>query len=105
MPTDTVSFVHGWELLLETRTYDTIVDIRPAALYARGHIPGAIHVPYEQVQDWTTRSTPPDARILVVDSSGARAAEMAFWMRRHHRAADCLEGGISQWNGPLERSP
>ena len=41
--------------------------------------------------------------VLVVDPGGARAAEMAVWLRRHGIDASYLVGGYAQWTGPLER--
>ena len=34
---------------------------------------------------------------------GARAAEMAVWLRRHGIDASYLVGGYSQWTGSLDR--
>ena len=41
--------------------------------------------------------------MLVIDPGGARAAEMAVWLRRHDIQASYLVGGYAQWTGPLER--
>jgi len=40
--------------------------------------------------------------ILLVDEGGARAAEMAVWLRARGQPACYLVGGMSAWRGPLE---
>jgi rhodanese-related sulfurtransferase len=43
--------------------------------------------------------------VLIVDTAGARAAEMAMWLRTRSYQASSLEGGIFAWRGTLEVGP
>jgi rhodanese-related sulfurtransferase len=42
--------------------------------------------------------------VLLVDEGGARAAEMAVWLRARGVNARYLVGGMSTWRGAVERS-
>lgn len=57
-PDDTTG-VDTDELLRRLQSGDTVVlDVRPAAEYAAGHLPGAIHIPLEQLETrWTELPT------------------------------------------------
>jgi rhodanese-related sulfurtransferase len=62
-PDDTTA-VDTDELLARLRAGDTVVlDVRPAAEYAAGHLPGALHIPLEELADRLTE-LPPDADIV-----------------------------------------
>lgn len=47
----------------------------------------------------------PGECVLVVDPAGARAAEMATWLRARGVEAGYLEGGYAAWTGPLVKDP
>lgn len=51
------------------------VDVRTAAEYARGHVAGAIHIPYNQMGDrWPELEEHRDRRMLVYCLSGSRSS-------------------------------
>ncbi|MCK6505825.1 rhodanese-like domain-containing protein [Myxococcota bacterium] len=94
--------VEAWQLLCGEVQPGQVVDLRQPDRFARGHLPGAQNLPYERLQAEAatldrTRS------VLLVDPAGARAAELATWLRARGYDAGYLEGGIAAWTGPLER--
>ena len=103
IPTPMPFDVSAWQVEFGEIVPDSIIDIRQPRLFDRGHIRGAINVPYEQLQGPGLDRINREHAVLVVDPSGARAAEMAMWLRRHGYDAGYLIGGYTRWNGPLER--
>ncbi len=97
--------VHAWQLLCGEISVDEVVDMREPERFERGHLEGAICLTYNRFQDESLDLLGEDSLILVVDPGGARAAEMATWLRRMGRRACFLEGGMSAWTGSLERGP
>jgi rhodanese-related sulfurtransferase len=94
--------VQPWELTSEAIVPDVIVDIRTREQFDRGHISGAIHLPYERFQVDADSMLSAEGLVLVVDPAGARAAEMAVWLRGTGRNVCYLKGGMAAWRGPLE---
>ena len=95
----------------------TLIDLRPAEMFARGHLPGAVHLDLFGVSLIDTSPAPLDAflwmighllvargvsadRTVVVydDQSGIRAAR-AFWFLEFfgHPDPRLLDGGVSAW--------
>ncbi|MFI6513048.1 ArsR/SmtB family transcription factor [Streptosporangium sp. NPDC050855] len=75
-----------------------VVDVRPAAAHARGHVPGAVSVPLAELRD-RLGELPRDAEIVaycggpycVVSPQAVRL------LRDHGLRARTLEGGITRW--------
>ena len=89
----------AWELQVGMADPGLIIDLREPEAFRRGHLPGATNTPYHQLQ----AAPLPAGPALLVDEAGARAAEMAVFLRRKGAAARYLEGGMAAWTGPLER--
>ncbi len=84
-----------------------IVDVRSAAEFRTGHIPGAMHVPFWAVllrlKDFPDRKTP----VVLTCEHGPRAqlaqAQLGF---AGYRQVDLLQGHMSGWRRagfPLEK--
>lgn len=59
------------------------IDVRDADAYARGHVPGARHVPGGQlIQNIDKYVIVRNARIVLGDDDGIRAGVVAFWLHR-----------------------
>ena len=82
-----------------------LVDVRSAAEFAAGHIPGAINIPLEQFEsrlDDLSR----EAQLVLICQRGPRA-RMAAGLLDGRRRSAVLEGGTSAWSAaglPLVRS-
>jgi rhodanese-related sulfurtransferase/DNA-binding transcriptional ArsR family regulator len=87
------------ELLERVEHGDVLVlDVRPAAEYAAGHIPGAVSVPLEELQA-RVGELPPDAEIVAYCRGpycllASSALEM---LRGHGFRARRLEDGLPEW--------
>ncbi len=92
-----------WQLQTGALQPEQILDLRAPDRFARGHLRGAVNVPYNAFQEEALQVLDPDRTVMVVDPGGARAAEMATWLRARGFRAGYLEGGMSAWIGPLER--
>jgi rhodanese-related sulfurtransferase len=96
--------IHSWELENQLFSPGYIIDMRSAEQFSRGHIPNACNVPYECFQVDAEPLVTEGVPILVVDEGGARAAEMAVWLRARGWDGRYLSGGMSAWRGVLESS-
>jgi len=74
--------------------YGKLIDVRSAAEYAVGHIPGAINVPLEEVEARTADIG--QGPVLLVCEAGTRAAIAAGWLEGR-QAVSVLEGGTAAW--------
>ena len=96
--------VETWELASEGVVPDVIVDIRTTEQFAKAHLHGAINITYNDFQLVVLDEIDVSASILLVDAGGARAAEMAVWLRGKDVRAQYLVGGMAAWRGPLEKA-
>jgi rhodanese-related sulfurtransferase len=85
-----------------------LVDIRPVADFAAGHITGAVSIPLRaQFATWLGWLLPDDAPLAFVLGSGQDPGEVAWQALKigYERLAGRLDGGIHAWKadgGPLE---
>jgi rhodanese-related sulfurtransferase len=59
-----------------------VVDVRTPAEYAAGHLPGAVNVPFDEVQRRAAEIGPPDAPVLLYCRSGRRSAIATDTLRK-----------------------
>ncbi len=80
-----------------------MIDVRSADEYAAGHIPGAMNVPLDEIEnrlDDLSRLGP----VLVVCQSGQRAEMACTLIGARHPGLRLLQGGTDAWvqaGGPL----
>ena len=74
----------GWMLL----------DVRTDEEWATGHIPGAVHIPMQELGD---RLDEVADRVVCVCAVGARSARVTQWLVGQGREAVNLDGGIWAW--------
>ncbi len=80
-----------------------IVDLREAALYRAGHIPGARNIPFEQFND-RINELDPDSKIVLVCHSGPMGdISGQLLAERGYPNVSNVRGGMTAWNGGLER--
>ncbi|MFF7340798.1 rhodanese-like domain-containing protein [Streptomyces sp. NPDC008163] len=83
-----------------TRLHElTVIDVRTPGEYAGGHLPGALNIPLDRIQQAL-----PDIRhaaergdILVVCASGARSEKACRVLADHHISTATLSGGTGAW--------
>ena len=81
-----------------------IVDVRREDEYAEGHIPGAILIPNESIEDTPPKELPDlDQIILVYCRSGRRSKEAARKLVDMGYANVYEFGGIIDWTGEIEK--
>ncbi|MFD3547039.1 rhodanese-like domain-containing protein [Streptomyces sp. NPDC058655] len=85
-----------------------LVDVRPVADFAAGHIPGAISIPLrDQFATWLGWLLPDDAPLVFVTAAGQDLAEITWQALKigYERLAGVLDGGMDAWTaqgGALE---
>ena len=92
-----------WELASLNVFPNAIVDIRTAEQFGRARLKGSINITYNNFQRDALIRFADSESVLVVDEAGARAAEMAVWLRSRGVEAQYLVGGLAAWRGPLEK--
>jgi thiosulfate/3-mercaptopyruvate sulfurtransferase len=100
-------------------TVDLVIDLSDKELYERGHIPGAVHVWWEDAMPWhaanygeggalsdpaeasLTLEYPQDARIVVYDNNDSERASWFLWLLRTNGYGNAvlLDGGYGAWIG------
>ncbi len=74
-----------------------VVDVRPTAEFAAGHLPNARNIPADDVSK-RAGELPTGKPVIVVCGSGSRAGKAATALRAAGRQdVFCLEGGIAGW--------
>ena len=97
--TDGYELVGRAELLERARNRGAVVlDVRPPDEYASGHIPGAISVPLEELED-RLASLPRDAEIVAYCRGPycLLAPQAVELLREHGFRARRLEDGFPEW--------
>jgi len=81
------------------------LDVRTPSEVAQGRIPGALHIPLDDLEQ-RRGELPRDGRpTLVYCAGGGRSAAACDYLAREGWANLMnLEGGIQSWSGPVERS-
>ncbi len=86
---------------LEQRARDgslVVLDVRPDVEYAAGHIPNAISMPIDELQDRISE-IPADADVVAYcrGTYCVMAHEAVALLRRHGRRAFLLDDGLLEW--------
>ena len=71
-----------------------IIDVRSAAEFATGHIPGAMNVPMDQIESRTGDIG--DGPLVIVCEAGKRAAIVGGWLEGR-QPVSVLAGGTAAW--------
>jgi rhodanese-related sulfurtransferase len=71
-----------------------MLDVRSAAEFGIGHIPGAVNIPMEQIEN-RMADVPPGSLVLICEA-GKRAEIVAGWLGDQEHLS-VLEGGTRAW--------
>jgi len=84
----------------------TLVDVRESWEFGMGHIPGALHIPLDELRE-RVDEIPTDKPVVIVCEHGIRSVIAAqFVAQRGHEGVYNLLGGTSEWRMrglPLDR--
>ncbi|ADC52083.1 Rhodanese-related sulfurtransferase (plasmid) [Alkalihalophilus pseudofirmus OF4] len=90
------------EVLMEVgNEHVEMVDLREEELYRKGHISGAINIPYEEFQDRYDELNQ-EKRIILICHTGRMGVESAdFLVEKGYDKVANFGGGMAVWDGPL----
>ncbi|KFZ40670.1 hydroxyacylglutathione hydrolase [Thermoactinomyces vulgaris] len=82
-----------------------VVDVRTDEEYQEGHIPGAAHIPYDEMENrFHELEHAKDKPILLVCRSGRRSVIAAEVLsQKGFEQLFNLKGGMLEWNGPVSK--
>lgn len=73
-----------------------VLDVREPQEWTAGHIPGATHIPLNDLPS-RVGELDPQAPTLVVCHVGGRSAVATQWLQAHGYDATNLDGGMDAW--------
>jgi rhodanese-related sulfurtransferase len=76
----------------------TLVDVRPELEYAAGHLPGAVNIPIEQLEE-RLGEVPADREVVAYCRGPycVFAHEAVIMLQAHGRRAARLTDGVTEW--------
>ncbi len=90
--------------LMESESGYILLDVRTAAEYADGHIPGAVNLPNESIGEAEIPALPDkEQMILVYCRSGNRSKQAAAKLAALGYSNIVEIGGIMDWTGAVEK--
>ena len=92
----------------ESGVAPVVIDVRTREEYASGHIPGAVHIPFDQVaQRISEVDAPNGVALYCMIGPRARKGESAL-LDSGYKSVLHLEGGLAAWQAaglPVESAP
>ena len=82
------------------------IDIRGDEQWREGHIPGAHHIPEDELES-RSDDFPTEGQIIIADEDGEKAGDAAATLRDAGHDAVALEGGMDAWrsdDSPMQPS-
>jgi rhodanese-related sulfurtransferase len=91
------------ERLLASDDPPRVVDIRTPAAFERGHIPGSVNVPFEQIPERAADLAGEDRVVTVCPHGQAsvRAARLIGAAADVDGRVESMRGGLSDWDGEV----
>lgn len=89
---------------LNNKANIVVLDVRTKEEFANGHIPGALLLPYDEIEQNATKLLPEkDKEIIVYCRSGRRSAIAKDSLEALGYAAVKDFGGMNRWQSKVER--
>ena len=104
--TNPIQYVSMEEIttIMQENTNYIILDARTMEEYNEGHIPNAICIPNETIDETVTTKLPnKDQLILIYCRSGNRSKQAALKLQQLGYTNLVEFGGIIDWGGPIEQ--
>lgn len=73
----------------------TLLDVREPVEWAHGRVPGALHVPMNDVPDRVDEL--PEGQLLVICKVGGRSAQVVSYLVQRGLDAVNVDGGMLEW--------
>jgi len=81
-----------------------IVDVREPELFVKGHIKGAINIPYDDAKPRIAKELSPKDRIVFVCHGGPMGDELGHLLAgKGYPTVYNLKGGMKKWTGMVVR--
>lgn len=82
-----------------------IVDVREPELYAKGHVPGAINIQYEDnAHTRILKELSPKDRIVFICHGGPMGDELSeILVKNNYPNVYNVAGGMRKWRGPISK--
>lgn len=80
--------------LLEKDSY-LLIDVRDEMAYAYGHLPGALHIPSEQLENRLSELG--ESKVVIYCKRGEASTEAVKLLRVKGIEAYSLKGGYTEW--------
>ncbi len=82
-----------------------LADVRTQEEYDAGHIPGSLHLPLDEITQWS-KTLDPDTRICCICAIGGRSADAAETLvKAGFSDVYNLTGGMNGWTGAVDDTP
>lgn len=89
--------------MIDSKENMVIVDLREPELFATSRVPGAINIPFDEIQSRYTE-LPKDKDVIFVCHTGRMGTESGnLLLENGYKNVFNLEGGIAEWTGNLEK--
>jgi len=91
------------EAMMKDGSPIVIVDVREPELYAKGHVPGAINIQYEDnAHTRILKELSPKDRIVFICHGGPMGNELSeILVRNNYPDVYNVAGGMRRWKGPV----
>jgi rhodanese-related sulfurtransferase len=79
------------------------LDVRSPKEWSNGRVPGAKHIPIDQLEKRVNEVGPTDKKYIVYCAAGGRSTTACeFLNKRGYHSLYNMTGGMNEWNGPVE---
>ena len=81
-----------------------VIDVRTPQEWSGGHIPGALHIPVDDIQKRMNEVPRDGRRMFLVCAGGGRSSTAASYLaNRGYLNVHSVEGGMGAWRGKVTR--
>ncbi|MBI3610146.1 MAG: rhodanese-like domain-containing protein [Nitrospirae bacterium] len=92
----------GLEAMMSDGKSLVIVDVREPELFSKGHIKGAVNIPYDTAKSRIVKELAPKDRIVFVCHGGPMGDELGrLLVKNGYNDVSNLKGGMKKWNGEV----
>lgn len=89
--------------LIDSGEKFTLVDIREADTFKKGHIPNAINIPFSKFQERYKELEPKAKIVLICYSGGTSQSAAQFLLEKGYTNVSSVTGGMEAWRGVLTK--